>query len=275
MHRKIHSWHSKHVSSFVFFVLYFGQVLSFLQQKEGFLSLVLKHIDISAMMDVLLRLISCVEPPPLRLETLTVCYRRTHIHSSTYYTQIFFAIMWHFSQQWLNEQKLAQRLIELIHPDRDEEVDGHFVFFFLLMSNVCDWKHSINSTRRFLNTFYRCNVHVCGFSLTEAVQCISDFVWHHSFEQRPGQSAPRDFTAGPFADCGRVVSLTNTYTCLPSLYRMLWWWHYSIVFLQAGVCRAAVTEYVFRREYWELYRQWYSSSSNFTGNKKACVSVRF
>nr|XP_046249551.1 serine/threonine-protein phosphatase 6 regulatory subunit 2 [Scatophagus argus]XP_046249552.1 serine/threonine-protein phosphatase 6 regulatory subunit 2 [Scatophagus argus]XP_046249553.1 serine/threonine-protein phosphatase 6 regulatory subunit 2 [Scatophagus argus] len=69
------------------------QVLSFLRCKEGFLSLVLKHIDTSAMMDVLLRLISCVEPPPLRLETLT----------------------------WLNEEKLAQRLIELIHPERDEE----------------------------------------------------------------------------------------------------------------------------------------------------------
>lgn len=69
------------------------QVLTFLRRKEGFLSLVLKHIDTSAMMDVLLRLISCVEPPPLRLETLT----------------------------WLNEEKLAQRLIELIHPERDEE----------------------------------------------------------------------------------------------------------------------------------------------------------
>ncbi|XP_028287920.1 serine/threonine-protein phosphatase 6 regulatory subunit 2 isoform X2 [Parambassis ranga] len=69
------------------------QVISFLRRKEEFLSLVLKHIDTSAMMDVLLRLISCVEPPPLRFETLT----------------------------WLNEQKLAQRLIELIHPERDEE----------------------------------------------------------------------------------------------------------------------------------------------------------
>ncbi|XP_061678984.1 serine/threonine-protein phosphatase 6 regulatory subunit 2 [Syngnathoides biaculeatus] len=69
------------------------QVISFLRRKEGFLSLVLKHIDTSAMMDVLLRLISCVEPPPLRLETLA----------------------------WLNEEKLAQRLIEIIHPKMDEE----------------------------------------------------------------------------------------------------------------------------------------------------------
>ncbi|KAF6735070.1 Serine/threonine-protein phosphatase 6 regulatory subunit 2 [Oryzias melastigma] len=69
------------------------QVISFLRKKDGFLSLVLEHIDTSAMMDVLLRLISCVEPAPLRLETL----------------------------MWLNEQKLAQRLIELIYPGKDEE----------------------------------------------------------------------------------------------------------------------------------------------------------
>lgn len=67
------------------FVLHFPslwcvQVLTFLRRKEGFLSLVLKHIDTSAMMDVLLRLISCVEPPPLRLETLTVRDKWTHIH---------------------------------------------------------------------------------------------------------------------------------------------------------------------------------------------------
>ena len=29
------------------------------------------------------------------------------------------------SLQWLNEEKLAQRLIELIHPERDEEVRIH------------------------------------------------------------------------------------------------------------------------------------------------------
>nr|XP_061812254.1 serine/threonine-protein phosphatase 6 regulatory subunit 2-like [Nerophis lumbriciformis] len=69
------------------------QVIRFLRRKEEFLTLVLKHIDTSAMMDVLLRLISCVEPPPLRLETLT----------------------------WLNEEKLAQRLVQIIHPEMDEE----------------------------------------------------------------------------------------------------------------------------------------------------------
>ncbi|XP_056131809.1 serine/threonine-protein phosphatase 6 regulatory subunit 2-like isoform X2 [Lampris incognitus] len=69
------------------------QVISFLRKKEGFVGLVLKHIDASAMMDLLLRLISCVEPAPLRQEVLI----------------------------WLNEEKLIQRLTELIHTGKDEE----------------------------------------------------------------------------------------------------------------------------------------------------------
>ncbi|XP_061107005.1 serine/threonine-protein phosphatase 6 regulatory subunit 2a [Conger conger] len=69
------------------------QVITFLRKKEGFIGLVLKHIDASAMMDLLLRLISCVEPAPLRQEVLN----------------------------WLNGEKLIQRLIDLIHTEQDEE----------------------------------------------------------------------------------------------------------------------------------------------------------
>ncbi|KAK7896864.1 hypothetical protein WMY93_022189 [Mugilogobius chulae] len=69
------------------------QVITFLKQKEGFIGLVLKHIDASAMMDLLLRLISCVEPAALRHDVL----------------------------QWLNEENLVQRLTQLIHTGNDEE----------------------------------------------------------------------------------------------------------------------------------------------------------
>ncbi|XP_072550591.1 serine/threonine-protein phosphatase 6 regulatory subunit 2 isoform X1 [Salminus brasiliensis] len=69
------------------------QTISFLRKKEGFITLVLKHMDTSAMMDLLLRLISCVEPAPVRQDVLT----------------------------WLDEQKLIQRLTELIHPHVDSE----------------------------------------------------------------------------------------------------------------------------------------------------------
>lgn len=47
-------------------------MIAFLRKKDKFISLVLKHIDTSAMMDLLLRLISCVEPATLRQEVLNV-----------------------------------------------------------------------------------------------------------------------------------------------------------------------------------------------------------
>lgn len=86
------------------------------------------------MMDVLLRLISCVEPPPLRHETLTV---RDLVDTVSYFYRLHKGIRCSyvvFSQQWLNEDKLAQRLIELIHPERDEEV-RRLSSNFVLMSH--------------------------------------------------------------------------------------------------------------------------------------------
>ncbi|KAM8779776.1 serine/threonine-protein phosphatase 6 regulatory subunit 2 isoform 1-T2 [Rhynchonycteris naso] len=69
------------------------QVIVFLKKKDKFISLVLKHIGTSALMDLLLRLVSCVEPAGLRQEVL----------------------------RWLNEEKVIQRLVELIHPSEDED----------------------------------------------------------------------------------------------------------------------------------------------------------
>ncbi|XP_008832974.1 serine/threonine-protein phosphatase 6 regulatory subunit 2 isoform X2 [Nannospalax galili] len=69
------------------------QVIIFLKKKDKFISLVLKHMGTSALMDLLLRLVSCVEPVGLRQEVL----------------------------HWLNEEKIIQRLVELIHPHQDED----------------------------------------------------------------------------------------------------------------------------------------------------------
>uniref|UniRef100_A0A2K5J5G6 Serine/threonine-protein phosphatase 6 regulatory subunit 2 n=1 Tax=Colobus angolensis palliatus TaxID=336983 RepID=A0A2K5J5G6_COLAP len=46
------------------------QVITFLKKKDKFISLVLRHIGTSALMDLLLRLVSCVEPAGLRQEVL-------------------------------------------------------------------------------------------------------------------------------------------------------------------------------------------------------------
>ncbi|XP_016067177.1 PREDICTED: serine/threonine-protein phosphatase 6 regulatory subunit 2 isoform X2 [Miniopterus natalensis] len=69
------------------------QVIVFLKKKDKFISLVLKHIGTSALMDLLLRLVSCVEPAGLRQEVL----------------------------RWLNEERTIQRLVELIHPSEHED----------------------------------------------------------------------------------------------------------------------------------------------------------
>ncbi|KAM4825468.1 serine/threonine-protein phosphatase 6 regulatory subunit 1 isoform 3-T3 [Thomomys bottae] len=68
------------------------QLVSFLRKKDDFVDLLLRHIGTSAIMDLLLRLLTCVERPQLRQDVLT----------------------------WLNEEKIVQRLIEQIHPSKDD-----------------------------------------------------------------------------------------------------------------------------------------------------------
>ncbi|XP_067902514.1 serine/threonine-protein phosphatase 6 regulatory subunit 3 isoform X3 [Heterodontus francisci] len=69
------------------------QIITFLRKRDAFVSLMLKHIGTSALMDLLLRLLTCIEPPQLRQDVLN----------------------------WLNEEKIIQQLIEMVHPSQDED----------------------------------------------------------------------------------------------------------------------------------------------------------
>ncbi|XP_051789830.1 serine/threonine-protein phosphatase 6 regulatory subunit 1-like isoform X1 [Erpetoichthys calabaricus] len=69
------------------------QIISFLRKREDFVDLLLQHIGTSAIMDLLLRLLTCVEQPSLRQEVLN----------------------------WLIDERIIQRLIDMIHPSKDEE----------------------------------------------------------------------------------------------------------------------------------------------------------
>lgn len=66
-----------------------------------------------------------------------------HTHSCfwTFRTNIFlcYNVMFFFSKQWLNDEKLAQRLIELIHPERDDEV-GRFSILFEISDSCLSLK---------------------------------------------------------------------------------------------------------------------------------------
>lgn len=68
------------------------QIIAFLRKKDDFVNLLLRHIGTSAIMDLLLRLLTCVEQPQLRQDVFN----------------------------WLNEEKIVQRLIEMIHPLKDD-----------------------------------------------------------------------------------------------------------------------------------------------------------
>lgn len=50
-------------------------MVQFLKKKDGFVGLLLEHLGTSALMDLLLRLVSCVEPPGLRRDVLHVSVR--------------------------------------------------------------------------------------------------------------------------------------------------------------------------------------------------------
>lgn len=69
------------------------QIVDFLRKQEDFVDLMIKHIGTSAIMDLLLRMLTCIEPQQLRQDVLN----------------------------WLNEEKVIQRLVEMIQPSQDED----------------------------------------------------------------------------------------------------------------------------------------------------------
>lgn len=53
-------------------LLFHFQIVDFLKRKHDFVDLIIKHIGTSAIMDLLLRLLTCIEPPQPRQEVLNV-----------------------------------------------------------------------------------------------------------------------------------------------------------------------------------------------------------
>lgn len=69
------------------------QIVDFLRKQEDFVDLMIKHIGTSAIMDLLLRMLTCIEPQQLRQDVLN----------------------------WLNEEKVIQRLVDMVQPAQDED----------------------------------------------------------------------------------------------------------------------------------------------------------
>ncbi|XP_023204213.1 serine/threonine-protein phosphatase 6 regulatory subunit 3 isoform X3 [Xiphophorus maculatus] len=69
------------------------QIVNFLRKRDDFVDLMIKHIGTSAIMDLLLRMLTCIEPQQLRHDVLN----------------------------WLNEEKVIQRLVDMVQPSQDED----------------------------------------------------------------------------------------------------------------------------------------------------------
>ena len=68
-------------------------MLDFLQTKDNFVGRLLHHIGVSAIMDLLLRLVTCMQSPDCRMRCI----------------------------QWLNEERLIERLLSMIDPGQSDE----------------------------------------------------------------------------------------------------------------------------------------------------------
>lgn len=56
------------------------QIVEFLRKREDFVDLVIKHIGTSAIMDLLLRMLTCIEPQQLRQDVLNVSRSCLYVH---------------------------------------------------------------------------------------------------------------------------------------------------------------------------------------------------
>ncbi|XP_040269475.1 serine/threonine-protein phosphatase 6 regulatory subunit 2 isoform X3 [Bufo bufo] len=150
------------------------QVIGFLRKKEKFLTLVLEHIGTSAMMDLLLRLISCVEPASLRQDVLN----------------------------WLNEEKLIQRLIDLIHCSQDEDRQSNasqtLCDLIRLSRDQCSQMQEILETDPLLVTL-------------ETQPCVEQLL-HNMFNGEPSETC---------VVCGTQILLTLLETRRPSVDPLL------------------------------------------------------
>ena len=98
--------------------------MSFLRKKDDFVDLLLQHIGTSAIMDLLLRLLTCVERPQLRQDVVNVRPGRGRGGAWGRVGQRGAEPHPLGPPQWLNEEKIVQRLIEQIHPSKDDSVSA-------------------------------------------------------------------------------------------------------------------------------------------------------
>ena len=116
------------------------QIMDFVKSREDFISQFLNHLGTSAMMDLLLQMVAAPENDKNRIELAEVSFSRylpppppllslpPSLSLSCEVMLLFFCA------QWLRDQGIVERLVDLVGNEAGSEVSSCFI---ALISSIC------------------------------------------------------------------------------------------------------------------------------------------
>ncbi|XP_022101948.1 serine/threonine-protein phosphatase 6 regulatory subunit 3-like isoform X2 [Acanthaster planci] len=126
-------------------------VIDHLKSKDNSISILLNHLGTSAIMDLLLRLITCIESREVRQEFL----------------------------EWLNEQKFIQRLVDLIDPEETDDKHSNAA------QTLCD---IVRITREHMSQLQECAESDPLLTTLEKQETVAELL-EHMFHGKKSKSA--------------------------------------------------------------------------------------
>ncbi|XP_071792089.1 serine/threonine-protein phosphatase 6 regulatory subunit 3-like isoform X2 [Asterias amurensis] len=126
-------------------------VIDHLKSKDNSIGIILNHLGTSAIMDLLLRLITCIESREVRQEFL----------------------------EWLNEQKFIQRLVDLIDPEEADDKHSNAA------QTLCD---IVRITREHMSQLQECAENDPLLATLEKQETVAELL-EHMFHGKKSKSA--------------------------------------------------------------------------------------
>ncbi|XP_041452558.1 serine/threonine-protein phosphatase 6 regulatory subunit 3-like isoform X1 [Lytechinus variegatus] len=126
-------------------------VVEFIKSKEDCIGLLLSHLEVSAIMDLILRLITCIESPEIRISFLN----------------------------WLNDQRFIQRLVDLIDTEQSEDTHSNAA------QTLCD---IVRLTREHMSQLQECAENDPLLTTIEMEETVSELL-DHMFKGTISESA--------------------------------------------------------------------------------------
>ncbi|XP_030849892.1 serine/threonine-protein phosphatase 6 regulatory subunit 3-like isoform X2 [Strongylocentrotus purpuratus] len=116
-------------------------VVEFIKGREDCIGLLLSHLEVSAIMDLILRLITCIESPEIRIAFLN----------------------------WLNDQRFIQRLVDLIDTEQSEDTHSNAA------QTLCD---IVRLTREHMSQLQECADNDPLLTTIEMEETVSELLDH-------------------------------------------------------------------------------------------------